>query len=199
MQGEASGISEFRPDHTQTATSADQPADAAPQSAWDEMPELTQIYLDHYQKLVRLAALMLSGCGTAEAEDAVQDAFVSAARHYNDLQDPDNFLAYVRQAVTNKVKSLGRRAAVRRRVLPRLLPGELFNGTPEPTRDVDERNVVIAALLRLPERQRTAIVWKYYGDLSEAEIASVMQVSPGTVKSHTSRGMANLRVYLIDD
>jgi RNA polymerase sigma factor (sigma-70 family) len=55
---------------------------------------------------------------------------------------------------------------------------------------------MIAALRALPARQREALVLRYYADLSEAQIADAMGVSRGAVKSHTSRGMAALRVGL---
>jgi RNA polymerase sigma factor (sigma-70 family) len=59
-----------------------------------------------------------------------------------------------------------------------------------------ERSAVIAALRKLPDRQREAIVLRYYADLSEAEIAAAMGISRGAVKSHTSRGMTALRSAL---
>jgi RNA polymerase sigma factor (sigma-70 family) len=59
-----------------------------------------------------------------------------------------------------------------------------------------ERSAVIAALRTLPQRQREALVLKYYADLSEAQIASAMGISRGAVKSHTARGMASLRTVL---
>jgi RNA polymerase sigma factor (sigma-70 family) len=55
---------------------------------------------------------------------------------------------------------------------------------------------VIAALHRLPARQREALVLRYYADLSEAEIAEAMGISRGAVKSHASRGIAALRDVL---
>jgi RNA polymerase sigma factor (sigma-70 family) len=55
---------------------------------------------------------------------------------------------------------------------------------------------VVTALRGLPDRQRQAIVLRYYADLSEAEIADAMQISRGAVKSHTARGMAALRAAL---
>src|SRR4249919_2462470 len=58
------------------------------------------------------------------------------------------------------------------------------------------RHAVVAALLDLPERQREAIVLRYYADLSEAEIATAMRISRGAVKSHTARGMTALRAAL---
>src|SRR5690606_16332012 len=59
-----------------------------------------------------------------------------------------------------------------------------------------ERSAVIEALRALPSRQREALVLRYYGDLSEAEIAHAMGISKGAVKSHTARGMAALRSVL---
>jgi len=59
-----------------------------------------------------------------------------------------------------------------------------------------ERDAVIAALRKLPERQREAIALRYYADLSEAEIAATMKISRGAVKSHTARGMAALKAAL---
>ena len=55
---------------------------------------------------------------------------------------------------------------------------------------------MIKALRNLPERQREAIVLRYYADLSEADIAATMGISRGAVKSHTARGMAALRAAL---
>ena len=62
-----------------------------------------------------------------------------------------------------------------------------------------ERSEVIAALRALPERQREALVLRYYADLSEADIAAAMRISRGAVKSHTSRGIAALRAALEHD
>jgi DNA-binding CsgD family transcriptional regulator len=62
-----------------------------------------------------------------------------------------------------------------------------------------ERHAVVNALRSLPDRQREAIVLRYYGDLSEAEIAAAMGISRGAVKSHTARGMSTLRSVLEHD
>ncbi|QRN79303.1 MAG: sigma-70 family RNA polymerase sigma factor, partial [Nocardiopsis sp. BM-2018] len=59
-----------------------------------------------------------------------------------------------------------------------------------------EREAVITGLRKLPTRQREAIVLRYYGDLSEAQIADAMGISRGAVKSHTSRGISALRSVL---
>ena len=62
-----------------------------------------------------------------------------------------------------------------------------------------ERSAVIAALSTLPSRQREAVVLRFYGDLSEAQIAAAMQISRGAVKSHTARAMQALRTVLERD
>jgi RNA polymerase sigma factor (sigma-70 family) len=54
----------------------------------------------------------------------------------------------------------------------------------------------VAAMRARPDRQREALVLRYYADLSEAEIATAMKISRGAVKSHTARGMAALRAAL---
>jgi RNA polymerase sigma factor (sigma-70 family) len=59
-----------------------------------------------------------------------------------------------------------------------------------------ERTAVVAALRALPPRQREALVLRYYGDLSEAQIAGAMGISRGAVKSHTARAIAAMRAVL---
>jgi RNA polymerase sigma factor (sigma-70 family) len=59
-----------------------------------------------------------------------------------------------------------------------------------------ERRQVVAALRSLPPRQREALVLRYYGDLSEAQIALAMGISRGAVRSHTARAIASLRAVL---
>jgi RNA polymerase sigma factor (sigma-70 family) len=62
--------------------------------------------------------------------------------------------------------------------------------------DLLERSAVVAALRALPPRQREALVLRYYGDLSDAQIASAMGISRGSVKSHTVSAMSALRPIL---
>ena len=59
-----------------------------------------------------------------------------------------------------------------------------------------ERSAIFKALRDLPDRQRQALVLRYYADLSEAQIAEMMGISKGAVKSHTARGMSSLRALL---
>lgn len=62
-----------------------------------------------------------------------------------------------------------------------------------PTRDDDSRHDLVAAIGGLPRAQRAVLVLRYFEDLSERQTADVLGISVGTVKSHTSRGLAALR------
>ncbi|GAA4933307.1 SigE family RNA polymerase sigma factor [Streptomonospora halophila] len=168
-------------------------APAAPVAVdWDADQAVTQLYTTQYRPLVRLATLLVRDSGTAE--EVVQDAFVAMHGAWRRLRDPNKALSYLRQSVVNRARSVLRHRAVVEKHAPKALPdapsaeqgamGEL------------ERAAVIEALRELPTRQREAIVLRYYGDLSEAQIADAMGISRGAVKSHTARGIAALRSVL---
>jgi RNA polymerase sigma-70 factor (sigma-E family) len=156
---------------------------------------VTALYVAHALGLTRLA-LIMTGDRQA-AEDIVHDAFCGLHRRWPYLRDADKALPYVRAAVVNGCRAEFRRVKVR----------SAMAGQPEaylpPAWSAEsavlageERREVIAALLRLPPRQREALLLRYYLDLSEAETASAMRVSRGTAKSAVSRGLQALRQHL---
>ena len=148
----------------------------------------SELYAAHHAEAVRLAYLL---CGHQErAEDAVADAFLKVWRAWK-RGGIDNPRAYVRRAVVNSVNSRFRRLALERREAERRT-GDL-RGPEHPEERLVERDELVDALARLPNRQRTAIVLRYWADLSEADAAEAMGVSPGTVKSSLSRGLGRLR------
>jgi RNA polymerase sigma-70 factor (sigma-E family) len=153
---------------------------------------VTELYSLHYQRLVRMAALLVRDVATAE--DVVQDSFVAMHDGWQRLRDTESALAYLRQAVLNRSRSVLRHRAVVERYpekpspdMPSAEHGALVQL---------ERSAVIAMLRKLPGRQREAIVLRYYADLSEADVAAAMGISCGAVKSHTARAMAALRADL---
>jgi RNA polymerase sigma-70 factor (sigma-E family) len=148
-----------------------------------------QLYAGHYRELVRLSALLLRDVG--EAEEVVQDAFVAMHGRWGRLRDPDKAVAYLRQSVLNRSRSALRHRAVRDRHQP--APPSYVPSAEQHALLSGEQDAIVAALRTLPQRQREAIVLRYYADLSEADTALAMGVSRGAVKSHTSRGMAALR------
>ncbi|GAA4614064.1 SigE family RNA polymerase sigma factor [Actinoallomurus liliacearum] len=160
--------------------------------AWDADQAVTALYSAHYRSLVRLSALLVRDLATAE--EVVQDAFVAMHGAWRRLRDPEKALSYLRQSVVNRSRSVLRHRAVVEKYAPKGLPDapSAENGAIVEL----ERSAVVKALGGLPTRQREALVLRYYGDLSEAEIANTMGISRGAVKSHTARGMAALRSVL---
>src|SRR5699024_6252321 len=159
---------------------------------WDADHAVTELYREHYRPLVRLAALLVRDYATAE--EVVQDSFVAMHGAWRRLRDPNKALSYLRQAVVNKARSVLRHRAVVEKHAPKALPDapSAENGA----MNLLEREAVIKALRKRPTRQREAIVLRYYGDLSEAQIADAMKISRGAVKSHTPRGISALRSVL---
>jgi len=128
-----------------------------------------------------------------EAEDLVQDALERAGVRWKVLtrtgEGPD---AYVRRIMANRRISRWRRR--RRETLVAEVPDRGQVG-----RDPLEGEPLWQALRQLPLRQRTVIVLRYYEDCSEAEIAAVLGVSAGTVKSQAAKARAHLRELLALD
>jgi RNA polymerase sigma-70 factor (sigma-E family) len=151
---------------------------------------VTELYQAHAVGLIKLGVIML-GDRTA-AEDVVQDAFFGLYRNWGRLSDPDNALAYARASVLN-----GCRAALRQRIRrERRLSAVADAATAESAESVvllgEEHREVLAAVRRLPDRQREALVLRFYLGVSEEETARAMGISRGTVKSSTSRALAAL-------
>jgi RNA polymerase sigma-70 factor (sigma-E family) len=168
-----------------------EPRPAEP-AVWDADRVVTDIYHSEYKSLVRLAVLLVHDVHTAE--EVVQDAFEAMHTAWRRLRDSDKALSYLRQAVVNKSRSVLRHRSVVDKNAPKPPPDE--PSAEHGAMALIERTAVIAALRTLPDRQREAIVLRYYADLSEADIAATMGISRGAVKSHTARGMSALRSIL---
>lgn len=168
-------------------------ATAAPSAVdWDADQAVTQLYTTQYRPLVRLATLLVRDSATAE--EVVQDAFVAMHGAWRRLRDPNKALSYLRQSVVNRARSVLRHRAVVEKHAPKALPDA--PSAEQGAMSELERAAVIEALRHLPARQREAVVLRYYGDFSEAQIADAMGISRGAVKSHTARGIAALRSAL---
>ena len=140
-----------------------------------------------YPELVRLAGLL----GADDPEDIAQEAFARLLRHYGTLRDADAALGYVRATVCNLTRNRQRHLRVVRLRTPTERPPDA-ESSEQAAVAREEQRAVIAALGALPARRREAIVLRYWLGLSEAEIAATMGISPGTVKSSVSRGLAAL-------
>ena len=153
---------------------------------------VTELYTSHYGSLVRLAALLVRDEPTAE--EVVQECFIAMHDGWHRLRDKDKALSYLKQAVVNRCRSVLRHRSMVQRNAPKPTPD--MPSAEQGAMSLLERSAVIAALKALPGRQRQALVLRYYADLSEAQIAEMMGISKGAVKSHTARGMSSLRVVL---
>ncbi len=153
---------------------------------------LEDLYRQHRMRMVRLAILLVDEPGTAE--DVVQEAFTGLHRNWSGLRDEAAALGYLRTAVVNGSRSVLRRRKTARGYVP---PHQVNARSAESLAMLTaEHQAVVAALGKLPARQREVLVLRYYGGMSEAEIASATGVSRGTVKSSASRALDALQRIL---
>ena len=158
----------------------------------DSAAIVTALYAEHALGLTRLAQVMLGD--RAAAEDVVHDAFTGLCRRWDYLIDAGKAQAYLRSSVLNGCRSvLRRQARSHSDVLP-LRPDALSADTP--LLASEDRHAVMAALRRLPDRQREALVMRYYLELPDAEIARAMGIGESTVRSTVHRGLAALERVL---
>jgi RNA polymerase sigma-70 factor (sigma-E family) len=165
---------------------------AQSQAATDADRALTAMYDAEYRSLVRMSAVMLGDVGSAE--EVVQESFIAVHAAWRRLRDIDKALHYLRRSVLNRSRSVLRHRAVVDRYMPRL--HQDVPSAEQAAISRLERSAVTSALRSLPDRQREALVLKFYLDLSEEQVAAAMNISTGAVKSHTSRGKAALRSVL---
>ena len=182
-------------DVTQALVASPLLAEAVPVSAsaaWDASDVVTEIYTGHYNQLVRLAVMLVHDVQTAE--EVVQDSFEAMHLAWRRLRDTEKALSYLRQAIVNRSRSVLRHRKVVEMHAPKPAPDE--QSAEHAALTLIERSAVTSALRTLPARQREAVVLRYYGDFSEADIAKAMGISRGAVKSHTARAMAALKSIL---
>ncbi|MDH2427074.1 RNA polymerase sigma factor [Sphaerisporangium sp. TRM90804] len=141
----------------------------------------------------RTAALLGAG---DEAEDVVQEAFVKAFRHLKGFRREAAFRPWLLRIVANETHTLTR-ARGRRADLVTKAGAQPETRVPDDPEGVaittDRRTRLLQAVQGLPEREREAVVCRYFLQLSEAETAEVLGWPLGTVKSRTFRGLARLR------
>lgn len=170
---------------------ADHPA--APTAIPPGRATITDLYHAHRVELVRLAALLVDD--PEAAQDVVQDTFAAAYRRYGTgLTGIDDPLRYLRRGVVNGCRSLLRRRRTARAWVPPHEPP-----APSPEEDAiraEEDHELRAALNQLRPRQREVLVLRYFGGLSEADIARTLRVPQGTVKSTANRALKALHRML---
>ena len=156
-----------------------------------QRPSLAELYERTAPGAVRLAYLLTGD--RSVAEDITQDAFVRVSGRLAHLRNGRAFDAYLRRAVVNLAKNHFRRRSVERAFLERSNPAPSIAGHEHP---LVEREATMAALAKLPARQRAAIVLRFYEDLSEDSIAGILRCRNGTVRSLVTRGVQTLRAEM---
>jgi RNA polymerase sigma-70 factor (sigma-E family) len=175
------GTSRLRRTSTRAMTSTTTPV-APPPATEDVEPPRTAtsfeaLFAREYGPMVRLAFLLVD---TPElAEEVVQDSFVRLHERWEQVSNPGG---YLRASVVNRARDVQRRRQRERRLPLRAVESSSL-----------EADLLGDALAGLPAKRRAAIVLRFYEDLSEAEIAEVLGVRPGTVKSLIHRGLHQLR------
>ena len=169
-------------------------AEAEPAGRPDNGPDpaaaaVTALYQASALGLIRMAYVMLGDLPSAE--DVVQEAFYGLYRRWDRLADAAGATYYVRVSVLNGCRSALRRRAVRRRVLQY---GPLADPPPAVSAETvvlggEQREDVISALRHLPDRQREVLILRFYAELPDEQIARVMGIRPGTVRSTAFRAL----------
>ena len=153
--------------------------------------EFTEFVATALPGLLRFGHVLTGNAATAE--DLVQTALGRSLRAWRlrRIEDPR---AFVRKVMVNSYASWHRRHGGREWAVAEVAGRAAM--TEDPACQVDDRDAVWRALRELPPRQRAVIVLRYYEDLTEAEIAAVMGVSTGTVKSQAARALRRLGTVL---
>ena len=155
---------------------------------------VVRLFEEEGQSLVRLARLFVDDRNAAE--DLVQEAFIRLARSANRIKDESKAAAYLRSIVLNLARDSNRRGLVS---LRHHLPLDDRRASTEDEIELrEDQQQVIEALRDLPQRQRNALVLRYYEEMGIDEIAEAMGISRNSVKTHLQRGLSALEQRLGD-
>lgn len=147
--------------------------------------EVVAAYEAHYAALLRFAGFVAPEAGMAE--DLVHEAFVKLYGAWNRIDDPAKVGGYLRTTVLNLARGRARHLGVVKRNRPDPRP-DMASAEAGAMRN-DSRDRVVDALRRLSDRQRACLVLRHYEDRSESEIAEILGISIGSVRTHVHRGM----------
>jgi len=155
--------------------------------------------VERYREVAFRTAWLITR-SSADAEDAAQDAFVKAFYALGRFRSGEAFRPWILRIVSNEARnrrrSAGRRQHLALRAERERGPGDAAPSPEAATVAREDRERLLAALERLPERDRLVIAHRYLLELSEAETAEALGVRPGTVKSRLSRALERLRASM---
>ena len=154
--------------------------------------------VERYRDLAFRTAWLVTR-SSADAEDAAQEAFVKAYYALPRFRPGAPFKPWILRIVANEARNRGRSARRREALALRAAAAAPGDAVPSPEAAAlaqEERTMLLAALAQLPERDRLVLAYRYYFELSEAEMAAALDCRPGTVKSRLARASARLREEL---
>jgi RNA polymerase sigma factor (sigma-70 family) len=159
------------------------------EAARSELVEM--LFRRHYAALLRLAVVMVGDRGAAE--DAVQEAFVSLHRNWKKLRDYEAAEAYLRSAVLNRCRSWVRRQTTQRAPRALVLVRDQHESAEDTSLGREEVGSLVTAMRKLARRQREVLACRFVLEMSVAETAALLDISEGSVKVHTHRGLQMLQ------
>ncbi|MER6434264.1 SigE family RNA polymerase sigma factor [Streptomyces sp900105245] len=154
----------------------------------EDFDEFVAVY---WPRLVRVAH-MLTG-DFHEAEDLVQVTLVKVYAQWRRLSHVD-IQVYVRQALINNNRSRLRKKRVAQLLSP-FIPEALHRSHHGDAEALEHRAVLVQAMSALPARQRAVVILRYWDDMSEQDVAEILNCSVGSVKTHAHRGLRALRAH----
>ena len=150
------------------------------------------LFDEHYTRMLRVATVLLGD--VSAAEDVVQDSFLTLYTSWPQVRNKAEAAGYLHRSVVNGARSRLRRRAVAQRLRPLRQPDVLS------AEDAALSGLVsgslLAAIRLLPRREREAVLFRHYLDLSEQQAAEALGLRRGSVKAYASRGLAKLRTVL---
>lgn len=146
---------------------------------------------ERLDQLLRYATALT--CDPHLAKDVVQEVLLRAQQRWRHIERADQPMAYVRRMIVNEYLSWRRRRANRDVMMAHATLAELSPPVADTSAHYDERQEMLGRIVRLPSRQRAALVLRYYENLSDPEIAATLGCAEATVRSHISRALATLR------
>lgn len=171
---------------------AEKPTWTAADEARREFVE--RVYHAEARNLVRLARVFTDD--RTGAEDIVQEAFIRLFHASDRITDPEKSAAYVRSIVLNLARDHNRRGLMSLRHQDAMVDHRVPEQPDEKITRSESNAEVLDALALLSPRQRDCLVLRFYMEMSEKEIATTLQISPNSVKTHCRRGLAALSATL---
>jgi RNA polymerase sigma-70 factor (sigma-E family) len=158
---------------------------------------VAELFTAEARSLVRLARMFCDD--HAAAEDLVQEAFIRLHRSAGTIRDISRAPAFLRSIVINLARDHNRRGLMSLRHRAGTHQPQVDGGFEDESVANDADRVLLAAVRRLPDRQRACVVLRYYLQYTESETADTLGISKSSVKTHCRRALSTLEEVVEDE